>query len=482
MRYGTIAFVGAHGIGVHDRARPPVPRVLSFGSLVAFALLLMIAATTITWIVAGLDTDKLVLLAGGAVAAGLVLLASWRFWWLLLLLFAVRASLDALKPSEIGGSGLEAGTIVGAVFLISATAWLWVQWRSGNLMPVSRAGIALLALAGALVLSSLGAEQIANSLQSSLKFVAIAVMFIVLEQTFLVHPERIAGALAAVLVSLVVPAIVGISEAISSGLPESGVDVSRIRSTFVHANVFASYLVVIGLLAITLIPYLPRWRVALVAIVVVTVPMLLLTYARGAWIAFYLGVVLIGLAQSRILLVLIAAVTIVAVLAVPSVSTRLSDLNLAEDTRGNQQANSAEWRVDYWANVLPLVGENPVTGIGTDMIRRTADYRLPAHSVFVDVIVEAGALGVATLIAAVVTMWAALRRAARLLRDRLGRGITVASAAIGLSLLVQFFSESLLIQPAVLWYAMVPMAWAAAASRRLDGRAGVRATAAIATR
>jgi O-antigen ligase len=328
----------------------------------------------------------------------------------------------------------------------------------------------MLGLAAAFVLSTPGAQAPFDSVQTAMKFVAVAVMFVVLEQVFSRNPERIVSLLVATFASLIVPAIVGLTQIgrADAGTVPGAIEIGRIESTFVHPNMFAAYLVIVGLLAVSLIPHLPRWRPALVVVVVVVMPLLILTYARGAWIGCYIGLVFIGLAQSRMLLIGVFVLTIVVALAVPSVTDRLSDLDFSESKRPEQiDANSAEWRVDYWQKVLPLAGGSPVTGIGAGMIPSETAEAAPAHSAFVDVIVETGALGVVALLWVIVALWSGLVRAGRRLTDGPPRGITIGAAAIGLAILAQLVSESLLTQPAILWYALGPIVWAITTGRRL---------------
>jgi O-antigen ligase len=152
------------------------------------------------------------------------------------------------------------------------------------------------------------------------------------------------------------------------------------------------------------------------------------------------------------------------------VTSRLSDLDIVQPKKHQQvDANSAEWRVDYWQRVLPLFNDSPVTGIGVDMIPHETPEAAPAHSAFIDVIVETGILGIAALLAVIVTIWIGLRRAGRRLTEGPGRGIVVGAAAICLATLFQFFSESLVTQPAILWYAVAPLAWAIAVGGRAEG-------------
>jgi O-antigen ligase len=421
-------------------------------------------------LVPDLTTGDLLLLIGAVGGVGLAVVALNRFWWLLLVLFVARASLDVLKPEASGGAGLEAGTIVGIVFLVSAAAWLVVQWRSEKLVPVSGAGLSLLGLAGAYLLSVPGAAVRFTSAQGAMKFVAVAVMFVVLEQIFMRDPEKIRSALVATFLSLAIPTVVALVEVpgieVATGSGDTGV--ARVAGTFVHPNMFAAYLVVIALLAVALLPHLPEWRLGLMAVVAAAVPLLILTYARGAWIGLYIGLFFIGLAQSRALLLVLFVSTIAVVLLVPSVTSRLSDLDVSREREPNEvDANSAEWRIDYWAEVLPLVRDNPITGIGAEMIRESTPEAAPAHSAFVDVIVETGILGITMLLLMIGVVSASLVRAGRRLVAGLPRGMAVASVAIGLALLLQLFSESLLTQPAVLWYAVLPLAWTVSASRRV---------------
>jgi O-antigen ligase len=410
-----------------------------------------------------LEQLLVVLAFGGGV--GLAVLVAQRFWWFILVVFAIRSSLDALKPSS-GGAGIEAGTVVGVAFLAGAAAWLFVQWRTGELAPVSGSSKALLALATAFVVAAFGAEKPFQSMQQASKYVAIAIMFVVLEQIFRRDPQRVRPALVAVFVSLGIPAVVALSQ-VPGAHPTTGpggVDVGRIQGTFVHPNVLAAYLVVVMLCAVALVPYLPRWRLGLVAVLVVASPLLLLTYARGAWIGLYLGVMFIGFAHSRALLVGLFVATALVVLLVPSVTARLSDLTFATPkAKGQVDANSAEWRVNYWIEVLPFFKESPLTGIGPDMIKVESGTGAPAHNAYIDVIVETGLFGTITLALALVTIGRAVLRAGRLFGSGLPRGLAVAAAAIGLALVFQFSSESLITQPAVLWYAVLPFAWVVAA-------------------
>jgi O-antigen ligase len=414
-----------------------------------------------------MKTIELVVSAVGGIA--FAWLAVNRFWWMLLALFALRPALDALTP-KVGtdaSGGIEPGTVVGGVFLLAAIVWLVVQYRSGTWTKLSRSSLALLIFGGVAVVSSIGAALPKASLTSASKLLSIAVMLAVLEQIFAVHPERIKPLLIATFASFVVPALVGYAQLRGSKPAQSynAVNVGRVESTFVHPNAFASYLAIIIVLAVALTPYFTgRSRQALVVVAVVASPLLLFTYARGAWVALYVALLIIGLAQSKWLVIGLLAGALLVVFTVPSVSARLGDLSKTKSTTaGVNDPNSLSWRVSYWGRVIPLAKPNPITGIGFDMVLHTTPEKLPPHNDFVQAYVETGVIGLVAFLALLVAIWADLRAAARRRRIGFGRGMTLAAAAIGVTLFMQLFSENLLGQPVILWYFLGPLAWVIAA-------------------
>jgi O-antigen ligase len=403
-------------------------------------------------------------IVAGAVVAGVLLawLAVTRFWLMLVVLFAARTSLDAFKADAFGSGGLEPGTVVGAVFLVAALVWLVGRWRAGFWTPISRSSKALSAFAAAALASSVGAEMRIHSFQQSSKLVSIAVMLIVLEQLFHDHPERIRPIFAAVLASLAVPAIVAYLQLRGGGERISaGIDLGRVKGTFVHPNSFAVYLGIVMLFCVALLPHVERWwRRPMLCALAIAAPLVLFTYSRGAWVAIMIALLFVGLTQNRILVVALLAGVVIIGFSVPSVSQRLSDLGQSRaQPRARAQPDSFSWRVGYWRDVLPMGVKSPIDGIGFEMVRELRPERLPPHNAFVQAFVETGVVGVVALLAVIAAVWADLRRAARRLRDGFGRGMTVAATAISISVLIQLFSENLLSQPALLWYLVVPIAW-----------------------
>src|SRR4029079_2947644 len=82
-------------------------------------------------------------------------------------------------------------------------------------------------------------------------------------------------------------------------------------------------------------------------------------------------------------------------------------------------STSFAWRVAYWDRLLPMVAAQPILGIGPDRARVIDPARFdrpdvfagrPPHSMWVEALVETGALGLLVLIGVVIAFGVTLRR------------------------------------------------------------------------
>ena len=419
-----------------------------------------------------LDRDAVVVLAI-VVGVAAAVLAATRFWAMVVVMFVTRAGLDAFKLDDYtqGSNALDPGVVVGLVFVASAAAWLLAQWRSGELRRPSAPAAWFVGLASVATVSALATGAV-SSLTVSLKVWAGALMLVVLEQAYRQRPERVAAVLAAGAVSLIAPAVVGFWQLSQPRELATFLEVSRINGTFVHANPYATYLVIVAVMALALLPHLRGWAragatVALAAASVLT----LFTYARGGWIALVLGVLVVGYFQDRRLVAAVVAVSVGVFVFVPSVATRLSDLtDSTEIVNGN--ANSLSWRIGYWERLLPLAKENPLTGIGLDQVMVRSPERLMPHNSYIQALVETGLLGAVALVGLIVSTIVAVRTVLRRTAPGPTRAVAIGTAAIGAGWLVQMGSENLLTQAAIFWYLAGPLAFVLAVRDRLPAGDG----------
>ncbi len=187
------------------------------------------------------------------------------------------------------------------------------------------------------------------------------------------------------------------------------------------------------------------------------------------------------MAQSRVLIAALLVAIVVVMLAVPSVSTRLADLagsrSSTTTTVTKVEPNSFSWRILYWQKVFPLLGQNPITGIGPDMVQRSTPEGAPPHNSFLQSLVEGGILGFLLFLLFIFALWRDLIEGGRRLTRGLPRGVAVAAAASALSVLLQLFSENILTNTAIPWYLIVCVAWVVAETRRRRLRAEALAAA-----
>ncbi len=410
-------------------------------------------------LVTGGLSQELVIVVGAGLGLVLAVIAASRFWWVVLALFAARSSLDALKLGHYseGSSSLDPGVIVGLVFLLSGSVWLFAQWRSKSWHPLSATSKWFAALGAAgMAAAALASSPLAAG-RVGLKLCAGALMYAVLEQVLHQRPDRIKPLLAVTGASVAIPALVAFGQLRSPSEAEAFLDVSRIQGTFVHPNPFATYLVITCVVAVAVFPHVrgfARW--AAVAVASISGFFAFFTYARGAWIALFLGLAVIGALQDRRILAGLAVGLVAVVLFVPSFTSRLSDLD-NEAVQGRGDPNSLAWRISYWQELLPRTAENPITGIGLDEVLRSSEDSLQPHNVVVQTVVETGLLGLVSLVGLCIAMASDLRRALRDGPKGLPRGVAVGAAAAAIGVLFQFSGENLLTQAAIHWYLAVPV-------------------------
>ena len=391
---------------------------------------------------------SVVALAVGGV--GLLWLALYRFEWLVLVVLAGRPILDLSHSQPQEGELLSSGPLATAAaggFALLGVVWLVSRAALGRTRP--RAGVAYLAglLVLALLPGVLGALEPSLAAQELARVGLSMAMLVVLDQV--VRNRRQAGRLAtAVLLSAVVPLSVGVIRALEQWpTPDE-----RLRSVFLHPNSYGAYLMLVLLLAIALLPTARGLvRAGLAALVLVGLGQLLLTYSRGSWIGFLVGLVIIGVLHNRAVLVgLLLSVVTLPVVA-PSILQRLTELG-DDRTLTGSAGNTFVWRLDYWRQIVGYLDGRPVEGIGLKMIEVQSPVSTPAHNDLLRAAVEGGLLGLAAYLALGYGLYRLARRAlaaAGTLRDH---ALAVAFAACLAAFVTTSSAGNLLGQAVVNWY------------------------------
>jgi putative inorganic carbon (HCO3(-)) transporter len=414
-----------------------------------------------------------------AVGVGVILgvIAMTRFGAYVFLMLLLRSSIDLAKLSGPAAGntdtnstvarGHDPSNILAAVFLVAAALWLAAQYRArGGRLPGSPLRRSLVIFAATAALSITGSAMPGPSALEALRIISVVVMFAVLEQMMRSRTatRRI---LLAVFLSLTVPLLFTLGGYLIGAPPtENKGSFVRVTGTFVQSNTFGRYLMVMIIAGVALYPHLKgRARLAMAAAMALSSVFLLLTYTRTALVGTVAGLVVVGVLQSKRVLAGLAVAGLLGLMFVPQLGARFSDLApnapqpLTNTSVGN--ANSLEWRIKYWTDVLPLAGQNPVTGIGLNMTQyQTAKQKQP-HNDFIRAYVETGLLGLGAYVVMLGSLVATGRRAVRAApRPSFDRGVAVGFLGCSIGFVAVSLAANVMSNVVTLWYLI---AFAAAA-------------------
>ena len=409
--------------------------------------------------------DRVGLLLPIAIVAGLGLsiLAVARFEIFLLVVIVIRASLDVAKLTS---SSVDATGAISVLFIGATLVWLL---RHDPLVAGASPVRGLLApLTALLVVAAVGIVFSTHPLESALEVVRIGtVVVIVIALGRVVRSwQQVRAFVFALFASSIVPLGFASLQIARGGAGLIGGGIGRVNATFQHPNPFGAYLFLILVLGVALIPYVPTiWKWALGALLIAESAVLVTTYARGAWVAALVGLIVVAVLQSRWLFWVMGVAAIVIVLAVPTVGLRLADLSETRAESG-APANSLVWRIEYWKQVLELQ-DNPLLGIGLREVQLREQQGAPPHNDFVRLYVETGLVGLAAYLWFFGALFRDAVRAYRRAAPGLARGLTVAFLAATSGLVVLSVAANVISQLVILWY-FVSIGVIALVASRLD--------------
>jgi len=424
--------------GLEERARSP-----RSWRLLEWLLMLIVAASAVVTGVSAIEGEKIqaVLPLVAMVGIALGLLAFTRFSGFVLLLLAIRPSIDLLKLSASGTGtsagntavdrGVDPSSILGVLFLLAAFVWLAAQARSGRMVKTSRLAVALLAFAATGAISVLGSGHPQGSALEVLRITTVATMLIVLEQ-LITSREMLIKVIVTCYIGLLFP-VFYTAFGILIGNPASEVKGSftRLTGPFNQSNTFARYLAFLIVFGIAIYPVVkPRLRIWFVGLLGLASAFMLLTLTRTGILGLAAALVVLAFVQRRKGLVIgLVTAALAALIFVPGLGDRLGTISDSSTTTttGQQTGNTLEWRLRYWTEVLPLANKNPVTGIGLTETQYQTDAEKQPHNDFIRAYVETGILG----FAAYVCMLAALIGNARRALQRSVRGTLEHAVAAG---------------------------------------------------
>ncbi len=180
---------------------------------------------------------------------------------------------------------------------------------------------------------------------------------------------------------------------------ESSGDITRAFSTFENPNNYAEYLVLFipFMAAFALNRENKKERVLYLAMLIIPVVALVLTYSRSCWVTFAIAAVLFVLLYDYKLFPYIVVAVILVIPFIPeSVMNRILTIGSMDDT-------SNSYRVDIWRGSIKMLKEWWVSGTGlgpvafgkvyADFSEFVAKDAMHSHMLFLEVFLEMGIIG-----------------------------------------------------------------------------------------
>jgi O-antigen ligase len=203
---------------------------------------------------------------------------------------------------------------------------------------------------------------------------------------------------------------------------------------------------------------------------------LLLTKTRSAWVAVaILFVMYAGLFDRRYLL---GILLLPMLLAIPGVDDRIADLQTNNTYVGEAtHLNSFSWRLLLWEFATDWILARPIAGYGLESFRHfspmffplSGNYEFAAHNVYVQLLFEAGALGLLAFL--LLFFGIIMRLKARFRADPSGSCMLFAMI---LGFLVGCFADNMLHYLPFMWYFWFILGTACANARLLSAESAWR--------
>jgi putative inorganic carbon (HCO3(-)) transporter len=254
-----------------------------------------------------------------------------------------------------------------------------------------------------------------------------------------------------------------------SGHPraEAKGDYSRLTGTFSSSNDFGRYLALMIVFGVALHPYVRgRLKLPLRLALLAASGFLLLTYTRTALVGAAIGLVVVGMVQSKRLLLGLLLAGVCALALVPQLSGRFTSL-ADNSTATGPSGNSLAWRLNYWTEVLPLARSNPVTGIGLNMTQYNTSAAKQPHNDFIRAYVETGLIGFGAYLGMLAALVGLGRRSVRAAPPRsLERGVAAGFLGCAVAFVAVSLTANVISNVVNLWYLFTFAAAASAVTRR----------------
>lgn len=371
--------------------------LISMGLLVAIFMGIIVAVVAST---AGEHMGMLLALPG-ALIIGLIFILDRYLLFFLIILF--RSAMDPLlEATKLGSFGL--GAVLNALVIVIALIAI-IQRPSPVRAVLKKTWLAFLLISFSTLMI---APEFVTALKTYLTLISYAAIF-ALAITLIKSEEDYGRWMRAIFFSSVIPVAYGFVDAATGGFVSS--EGFRISSTFSHPNIFAFYLVLMISLSFYFfkakVSYIPLFiRRTLPIYILIMFSLLIMTKTRSAWASCFAFFTLYALIYERKYLVLIMLLPVVGFF-IPEVRDRFSDLSQGNEVINYSKLNSYAWRKMIWTQGLQSMEfSHYLLGYGLEAFKyysakfftMSGGLQHGAHSVYVQLFYETGALGLGAFV------------------------------------------------------------------------------------
>lgn len=360
----------------------------------------------------------------------------------LLLLILIRPCFDILTGDylfSLGSLSFNFSSLLAIITLAAAGLAILGNPAKFGRMPLKPAFLLFLGLAA---ISAYFTFDRTASLVEWLRLVSIFAVF-ALSGVLADSARDLERLMLAIIFSTVVPGVFAFYQFFTQtgvSVPLEGI-YNRIYGTFSHPNLFAYYLVLPLGLALYLFFSGDKKKISrLLAIILLPalIVLLVLTFTRGAWLAFIVIALVLGAVKFKKLFFGVVVVAVLAYLLIPPIQQRVSDLT-------SNPNNSISWRLALWRDAVTYAAEKPLLGYGTgtakELILEKRGEQFGSsdpHNDYLKIALENGLLGLSAYLFLIGNLFAVL--AGRYLKNR-GRSEALLLTVIAVT--ISFYGLSL---------------------------------------
>lgn len=373
--------------------------------IIAFIFIILGIAISVALTITNADAFKILSVFSVLVVAPLFLL---RPYYGFLVLLVARPVIDLLGQQVSFNIydivTLDLGAIIGVIFVAWGILYLTYKRVKLSKIPV----VYPLVILSVLSLASMFGSEFKVIVFGEWIRVTSYVIILLLGYHFTINLHAFRSLVTAVVLSSIVPVVLGIYQIISgTGLSDEASS-NRIYATFAHPALFGQYLALLMLLLLIVILLYKRYAFIASSIFFILGFMLLFTFTRGAWVFAALGIAMLTTTFYReyFLKIFLSGFFVVCVIAALGIFlqsyTSFRPLDESIFSRVSQTTqitpdSSIIWRIRFWEESLqagrPFLLKGYGAGSFIHFAERELDSSFEAHNDYLKLGIEVGLAG-----------------------------------------------------------------------------------------